>query len=116
MAVLAGATANARMLYNGTPSTSLSTVYTAPAYNSNVTTPSATAIIKEITLCNISGVAATVTIDVNGSGLFASLTINPNDTKIFSGMNTMIPAGGTIQAQASATTAISVTISGQEFQ
>lgn len=118
MAVLSGATASGRQFCQVQAPTSATSYYTAPSNNSNVTSPSATAYIKEIIICNTSGTAVTATISVGGgngvNNIISGLSINPNDTKILSGLNTMIPAGQSIFVWGNTASALSVTISGVE--
>ncbi|UNO48060.1 hypothetical protein [Alicyclobacillus acidoterrestris] len=133
MTVLSGATASGRQFYQGQLSTSsVTTLYTAPAASSNVTSTtagtsgssgsagSATAYVKEIVLSNnmSSSVTASITIGPNSSNQYPfipNVTINGFDTKIISGLNTMLPANSVIQGFASAA-GIYCTISGVEIQ
>lgn len=114
------ATASGRQFYQGQPGTTATTLYTAPAQSSNVPSPYATAYIKEIILANTTASAATVTIGIGGTAaanqIVPTVTVNPNDVKIISGINTMVPASGTIQAQQGTSGAITVTICGVEVQ
>ncbi|MDR3595086.1 hypothetical protein [Clostridium sp.] len=116
MAVLSSAIASPRLLCSGTATTTGTVYYTAPSNNSNVTSPSATAYIKEIILCNISASAATISIAVNGNYIIYGATVNAQDSKILTGLNTMILAGSTIQLICSATSALTFTMSGVEVQ
>jgi hypothetical protein len=118
------AQSSGRQFYQGQPGTTVSTLYTAPAASSNVTSPSATAYIKEIILANTTGAAATVTLYLVPSGgtagvanmIVPALSINANDAKVLAGLNTFIPAGATIQGVQGTSGAITVTISGMEVQ
>lgn len=117
MAVLTTATASGRQMYAGTLTTTLTTtLYTAPAASANVTSPSATAYVKEIVLTNTTATAATVTIAVGGVTILSGVSVNGNDTKVLSGLNVMIPASGTITGGAGTATAINAYISGVEVQ
>ena len=120
MAYLNSAIASPRRMYIGQPGTGGSTLYTAPAYDSNVTTPSATAVVKEIILCNTTGLAATITLGINGvaaaNQFIGTLTIAANDFKVISSLDTMLSAADTIQGLQGTANAITVTISGVEVQ
>lgn len=116
MSVSSGAIASGRVFCNGTAPTTLTTTYTAPTYSANVTTPSATAYIKEIVLCNVSGSSATIIVTAGGPSIVNTLTIAGYDTKILTGLNTMLSSGATIQIQASAANVINYIISGVEVQ
>lgn len=116
MPVLSSAVASPRNLCTSVGQTTLTTVYTAPTYSTNVTAPSSTAYIKEISICNVSSAAVTVIIQVNNQPILSSMTINGNDTKILTGLNTMINSGQTIQVQASIASSIVFQISGVEVQ
>jgi hypothetical protein len=124
MAVLTSATASHRQMYQGQPGTTVSTLYTAPANNTNVTAPSSTAYIKEIIIANTTATAATITLHVVPSGgtvglgtqTIPTVTIGGNDSKILTGLNTAIPPGGTIQGLQGTASAVTVTISGTEVQ
>jgi hypothetical protein len=116
MAVLNGATASPRLMSGCVLTTSSTALYTAPSYTSNVTSPSATAYIKEIILANYTGSATTVNVAVGGVGIISGLTLNAYDTKVLSGLNTMMTAGSTITASAGTASAITCLISGVEVQ
>ena len=102
------------------PGTSGAVLYTAPTYDSNVTTPSATAVIKEILLCNTTGLTATVTLGINGvaaaNQIIPTVSVAANDTKVISGLDTMLTQGDTINGMQGTANAITVTISGVEVQ
>lgn len=116
MAVTQNAAASARSMCAVALTTTLSTVlYTAPALNANVTTPSSTAYVKEIVIANTTAAAINVTLGVNGVAILGAVPVAANDTKIISGMNTMLNAGATITGGASAT-GVNVDISGVEVQ
>jgi len=115
MALLNTAIASPKNFYTGVLATTLATIYTAPAQSANVTSPSATAYIKEITICNSSAVTATVIITLSGSALVYGLSIPPNDTKILS-LNTMVNASQIIQASSGTASSIYIIMSGVEVQ
>ena len=116
MAVTQNATANGRNMCAAALSTTLSTVlYTAPALNVNVTTPSSTAYVKEIIVANTTAAVVNVTLGVNGVNVLGALPIAAYDTKVIGGLNTMINAGATITGGASAV-GVNVDISGVEVQ
>jgi len=106
--------------YEGQPGTTATTLFTAPANNSNVPSPYATAMIKEIIACNTMSSAATVVIGINGTAaanqIVGTLSIAGNDSKVLSGLSTAVPGGGTIQALQGTSGAITLTISGIEIQ
>lgn len=116
MSVLSSAVASPRNLYSGTVGTALTAVYTAPSQSTNVTSPSATAYVKEIALCNSTASSTWMTLYINGAMVLGGLIINANDTKILSGLNTMINAGATISIQSGVASGISAVISGVEVQ
>lgn len=120
MAISPASVASPRQLYQGQPGTGASTLYTAPALSANVTSPSATAYVTEIIICNTTASAATITIGINGvaasNQLIGAITINANDTKVISGIRTLMPAGSTLQALQGTASAITLTISGVEVQ
>jgi hypothetical protein len=120
MAVLSGATASGRQMYQGQPTTTNSTLYTAPTNNANVTSPSATAYVKEIIICNTTATAASISIYVGGGGItnriISEISVAGNDTKFLSGLNIMIPAGAIIAGYQDTAASLTVTISGVEVQ
>lgn len=116
MAVLANATASGRNMCSVALTTTLATVlYAAPALNTNVTTPSSTAYVKEIIVANTTAAVVNVTITVNGVAVLGAVPIVAYDTKIIGGLNTMLNAGTTITGGASAT-GVNVVVSGVEVQ
>lgn len=101
-------------------------IYTAPAYNSNTTTPSATAKIIEIILTNTTtgtGTPPTYTVYKVPSGGSSSTSniiwnapfkTNP-DSFTMSGLNTGLKAGDMIYAMGSVT-GINITLTIEEYQ
>jgi len=93
--------------------TSASIIYTVPA--------STNTIIKEMAICNTSSSAVSVNVYMVPSGGTAGATnavisgysIAANLPAFFTGLNTIIPAGATIQGSASAS-GVTITISGAE--
>ena len=116
MAVLSSAISSPRCLYAGVATTTNTTVYTAPSKNTNVTSPSATAYIKEIVVCNYSASPVFIYIQVNGMVILSGLTINAYDTKIITGLNTMLNAGSLLLEWAGTASSLAVSISGVEVQ
>jgi hypothetical protein len=112
------AIASGRRMYMGQPGTTATTLYTAPTADSNVTSPSATAIVEEIILTNTTATAATITIGINGTAaadlIIAATSIAANDVKILTGMRTNLSSGDTLQGLQGTSGAITVTISGSE--
>ncbi|WP_152559297.1 hypothetical protein [Tumebacillus flagellatus] len=98
-------------------------LYTAPSSSANVTSPSATAYVKEIVLTNTTSAAATVSLYSIASGastydpsFLTNYTIAAYDTKIFTGLNLMLMPGSSLVASQGTAGAITVTISGVEVQ
>lgn len=128
MAVLDAARASYRQMYQGQPGTAISTLYTSPNLNANVTTPSAPAVIKSIILANTTANAATITLHnvpaggtaAAGTQIVPGVSVAANDVKILDGlnigMNSSTTAGATIQGLQGTASAITVTISGDEVQ
>ena len=116
MAVSSNAAASGRNMCAVLLTTTLSTVlYTAPALNANITTPSSTAYVKEVVMANTTGAEVNVTIGLNGRSILGAVAIAANDTKILRGLNIMLNAGSTITGGASAT-GVNIVISGVEVQ
>jgi len=113
-------TTNIKKFYEGQPGTTATTLYTAPANTTNQPSPYATAIIKEILICNTTSSAATITIGINGTAaanqIVGTLSVAGNDTKILTGIDTCLSAGDTIQALQGTASAITLLISGVEVQ
>lgn len=123
MAYTTGAISSPRQMAAYSATTVSATVYTAPAYTTNVSSPSATAIIKEIIIANInSGTSAGVSISINPAGgtggyyIMLAVPISAQDSKVLTGMNLMLPAGASVNVFASANSSIQVIISGVEVQ
>jgi|GEM_PF-2143474 hypothetical protein len=124
MAVLNTATASARQMYQGQPGTAATTLYTAPAVSSNVTSPSATAYITEIILTNTTATDAKITLGIvpNGSSLgvgneiMTAVTVPANSVQYFSGLKTYMNAQSFLSALQTTASAITLTISGVEVQ
>jgi hypothetical protein len=114
MALLSTAIASPKQLYSGSPTTTLTTIYTAPGASANVTSPSATAYIKEVIVCNTTAAAISATISIPGGYLLNGTLIPANDTKVLS-LNTYLIAYGILQSSATAI-GLYVTISGVEVQ
>jgi hypothetical protein len=123
MAVLSTATSSGRQIYQGSPSgtSAVSTGYTTPANNANVTNPSATFYVKEIKVINYSAAPVNAYVYAGGTansnliGVFP-FTLSQLDEKVVSGINTMIPAGQTIYVQTSVANSCTFVISGVEIQ
>jgi hypothetical protein len=116
MAVSQNAAASGRNFCSAALTTTLSTVlYTAPALNANVTTPSSTAYVKEIVVANTTAATINVTKGVNGRAIMGAIPVAPYDTKILRGLNTMLDAGATITGGASAV-GVNAVVSGVEVQ
>jgi hypothetical protein len=94
-----------KKLYNGTLTNASGTKYTVPA--------STTTIVKEITLCNFSGAAATVTVTFDGTKIVGGKSIDAGDTLIIE-LHSILETGDIIAALASANSSIDMTISGIE--
>lgn len=104
MAVSTSATSSGQKLCAVALTTTLTTVlYTSPNSSTLVTSPSATAYVKEIILANTTSSAISVTLGINGVTILGAISINANDTKIIGGLNTMIDPNGTVTGGASAT-------------
>ena len=124
MAVTNQAIASARQMYIGQPGTSATTLYTAPNYSSNVTSPSATAYITEIVLTNTTSSDATITLGIvpNAGSLgvtneiMVAVKIPANSVQYFSGLKTYMPAQSFLSALQGTAGAITLTISGVEVQ
>jgi hypothetical protein len=124
MSVNNQAQASARQMYQGQPGTSATTLYTAPAANANVTSPSATAYITEIILTNTTATAATITLGIVPSAgslgvaneIMTAVSIPANSVQYFSGLKTYMSAQSFLSALQGTSGAITVTISGVEVQ
>ena len=91
------------------------TVYTVPA--------STTTIVRDIVVCNTTGTNRTVElwIDPDGTGvtdseaIISGVAVEANDFIHLAGFWLVMEAGGTIKAQASAGSALTITVSGAEL-
>ena len=100
-------------IYQGQPGTAETTFATVPASRQWV--------VKEIVLCNATATDATVTIHARRGGAAAdatrriasALTVKANET-IYWPCSIVLNTGGILSGLASAATAITVTISGEE--
>lgn len=118
----AGAAGMGLQLYQGVPGATAATVYTAPGYSANVTSPAATAIVTGWVICNTSAtasgsialyaVASGGTIGTANAWLYNFL-LAPNDTLVSTQLNQYLPASSTIAA---AGTNVTLTLSGVEIQ
>ncbi len=87
---------------------SLQTQYTVPA--------STQALIKDISACNQTGIAATLTLNMpSGVSLFNGMSIPPNTTVHWTGL-VVLGAGEIIQSNSGTSVAIHLIISGQTGQ
>jgi len=114
MAWLSAANVSGRNLYANELPTSYTTLYTSPNADGNVTSPSATAQILEVVLCNTTIASITVTLAANGFSLLSGEPIAPNSKEIIN-LNTFLNAGSIIGGNASAT-GLHCSISGAEVQ
>lgn len=110
-----------RQAYQGSPTatTVTSTTYVTPANTTNVPSPNATCVVKEIDVVNYSGAAVNVSVYAGGTAnanLIAYFPFTANDTKMISGVNTMLPANTTIYVQTSVANSATITISVTEIQ
>lgn len=60
-----------KKLYNGTPGTTSTTLYTVPA--------STTTIVKEILVCNTTSSPATITVTADATPILSGVTVPAND-------------------------------------
>jgi hypothetical protein len=111
---------NIKSFYKGQPTTSASTVYTAPANTTSQPSPYATAVIKEIIAVNTSGTAANVTLGINGvaatNQILPTKQVNANDSIVITQLNTALSAGDTLQVLQGTSGAITLIVSGIEVQ
>lgn len=122
--VSSSAIANPVKMYNGTPGTALSKVYNAPAATATVPNDCATAIIKDIVICNkTSSLTTTATIAITNTSdnsvisyLFYNLALNLFESKPFSNLKIALKPGQSISVLASSTSSVAFTISGVEVQ
>lgn len=101
------------------PTTSATTLYTAPATPTGYPAGFATAHIKEIWLVNTSGTPRTVTIGINGTAsanqLVPTQIVGANTSIPVTGLNKMLKPTDTIQALQENASAITVHIDGGEI-
>jgi len=124
MPISSSAIASPRQLYQGQPGTAAGTLYTAPASDTNVPSPYATAYITEIIICNTSGTTVTATLYVVPSGstagpanaIISAYSVGANNSVILTGLRTAIPPGGTLQGSQNTAGALTLTITGVEVQ
>lgn len=122
MALTTSAIASQKQFYQGQPGTVTTTLYTAPTSSANVTSPSATAYIKEIIVNNTTANPVTLTLGVVPSGgtlnttteIMAAANIAPGPQAL--SFNTYMPPQSTIQALQNTSGATTLTISGVEVQ
>lgn len=95
----------ASRLYKGTLTSSNATLYTVPS--------NTTAIVKAITLCNITAVAKTVTIKLAGTEIINAYTIGAYDTIVIPFIDQVVLTTELIEGSASANSAVNVYISGK---
>jgi len=122
--ISSSAIASPRQLYQGQPGTAVGTFYTAPASDTNVPSPYATAYITEIIICNTTTAAATATLYIVPSGgtagaanaTISGYSVGANNSVILTGLRTAIPPGGTIQGLQGTAGALTLTITGVEVQ
>jgi hypothetical protein len=94
-----------KKLGNGTLGNTSGTLYTVPALT--------TTIVKEITLCNKSGVDVTATVTFDGTNIVGAKSIAAHDTLVIE-LHSILEAGDIIAGLAGATTSIDYTLSGIE--
>jgi len=94
-----------KQFYGATAPNTLTTVYTVPAGKQ--------AIIREISLCNITGTEATATIKLNDKSIVYTLPI-PAGYPFREDYHQILEAGQTIKVQAGTASAIDMLISGLE--
>ena len=117
---MAVGTPNIKSFYMNQPATTSTLLYTAPANSGNQTAPYATAVIKEIWLVNTDSTDQTVTIGIGGVAaaqqLIPTQKVPANTAVPITGLNKLVPAGGTVYGLQSKATAITVHIDGVEVQ
>jgi hypothetical protein len=95
----------AKRLYRGTAGTSPTTAYTVPS--------STTTIVKNITLTNKMGTAATITVTIAGTEVVYNYSVAANTTVVID-LLLIMHTTETITIQAGTASAINVYISGVE--
>lgn len=110
------------MIYTYVPKELMASALLTGSAATKYTVPAATStIIKEITLCNTHTATLTVTVYTIASGgtagdlntLFKTMSIQPSETKIIP-MNKVLPSASFVQALASTTDKIAMSMSGIE--
>lgn len=96
-----------KKLYNGTLADTNATLYTAPG--------SGKVIVKSITLCNKTAVAATATIKLDGIAVVSGHSIVAYDSLIIPYIDQMLDASDLIEGLAGTASAIDCCISGVEI-
>jgi hypothetical protein len=94
-----------KKLFNGTLTDSSGTKYTVPALT--------TTIVKEITLCNYSGAAVTVTVTFDGTKVVGGQSIPAGNTIVIE-LHSILEAGDIIAGLASANSSVDMMVSGIE--
>lgn len=97
-----------KKLYNGTPSASSATLYTAPS------TSGSFVVVKTITCCNKTATDGWVTITLDGTHLLYQQLIPAKKTLVFIGSDHVLDPSDVIAGLANATSTIDVIISGKE--
>lgn len=95
----------AKKLYAGTPGTTSTTLYTAPA--------STKTIVKSVVIGNTTGTNATLTVNFAGIGLINAYSVAPNDTVVID-LSLVLETGETITALQGTSSALNVHVSGVE--
>lgn len=103
------ATITDKRLCKGTLSDSSATLYTAPASAGNY------AIIKAITLCNITAAEATVTILLDGTEIVCNHAVAAYDTLTIPYIDHILEEGDIIAGYSDTASAINYYISGKEI-
>lgn len=96
-----------KRMYKGTLGTTAGTLYQSPASG-------AVGVIKRITITNITGAAATITLTIGGTDYLNTYTIAAKDTMFIDESMPMAPSE-TITALAGTASAINVFIGGVEM-
>lgn len=96
-----------------------SVVYAAPTNTASVTAGTATAIIRELIICNRNSTQSSFGLIISGTHqVFTTVKVNPNETLIITDLNIMLNAGDTVTLVNGGTFPIYiyVTMSGWEVQ
>lgn len=97
------------------------TLYTAPSAASTSGAVTSLAILRDMWLCNTDTVDRTATLHIVASGgsataanmIMPAVTITAGQSLHYSGLATLIPAGGTIQGLASSANKITYVLTGE---